>query len=366
MKFRTEYLPVPSPFKLSPLQPVVMLGSCFSDNMLRRMRESLWNVVNPCGTLYNPLSIAFSLRTMLEIEGGERGEQEEGEKREKHVEQEDITERKKGADRTLKESLFRDAEGKVRSFLGDFRFVGNDEEEVLNKWRSASKVLQDTLKDAKALFITFGTAICYSLLSDNTPLPSARSREEIIASTVANCHKLPAARFERFRLSEEEIVAEWSNLCEELHLRYPELEIVFTVSPVRHLKDGFVGNMRSKAILLLAVERLCDELPYCSYFPAYEILNDDLRDYRFYDADLVHPSAQAVDYIRDIFCATYLDPSAMELLKKGEKIRKALLHRPLTSTPAEMGAWHDKVIHDYHEFLKINPKALPIEMISNC
>ncbi len=107
------------------------------------------------------------------------------------------------------------------------------------------------------------------------------------------------------------------------------MRIVFTVSPVRHLKEGFAGNMRSKAVLLLAVEELCRRIDFCHYFPAYEIMNDDLRDYRFYASDLAHPSEEAADYIWDIFKATYLDESGIATLREGESLVRRLNHRPL-------------------------------------
>lgn len=120
--------------------------------------------------------------------------------------------------------------------------------------------------------------------------------------------------------------------------RYPQLEIVFTVSPVRHLKDGFVGNMRSKAVLLLAIEELCRSYEWCHYFPAYEIVNDDLRDYRFYASDLAHPSEEAVEYIWEVFRATYLDPSGEAILKEGESILRGWEHRPLPTSAREPSA----------------------------
>lgn len=178
------------------------------------------------------------------------------------------------------------------------------------------EALNMLLEKANALFITFGTSWCYYLSGRNDYV-------------VANCHKQPTSMFMRRRLEVSEIVERWINLARKVRGAYPQLNIVFTVSPVRHLKDGFSGNSLSKSVLLLAVEEICSKLDYCHYFPAYEIVNDDLRDYRFYASDLVHPSEEAVEYIWEIFRATYLDAVGETILKEGERILKAWLHRPL-------------------------------------
>lgn len=174
--------------------------------------------------------------------------------------------------------------------------------------------------------------------------------------------------FLRKRLSVSRIVETWSALVCDLKEIYPDLRIIFTVSPVRHLKDGFEGNARSKAILLLATEELCHTHDFCSYFPAYEILNDDLRDYRFYASDLVHPSQEAVEYIWEIFKSTYLDKEGLEILKEGERISKGWKHRPLpnaTIKPSALSLENEKrrleEISGKHKMLKEKyPAILPL------
>ena len=161
--------------------------------------------------------------------------------------------------------------------------------------------------------------------------------------------------FERFRLSVDEIADRWINLCEKIKTLYPQLEIIFTVSPVRHLKDGFIGNMRSKAILLLATEKIANKVSYCHYFPAYEIINDDLRDYRFYAYDLTHPSQEAIEYIWEIFKDTFLDQAGKELLKEGEKIFKGYCHRPLIATEEEKSEYKKKMEKRILDFLNLHP-----------
>lgn len=286
MKFRTEYEPGKAPFVLSPSVPVVLLGSCFADNIGAKMRSCLWEAENPLGTLYNPLSISASVRAVLESEE---------------------------SDSLFEESLF-EAGGLWRSWLFDSRMAAERKEDVAMTFREARERFISLLKRGEVLFITFGTAWCYCL-SDGR--------------VVSNCHKQPGFMFTRRRLTISEITEEWKRMLELVRLVRPGLKVVFTVSPVRHLKDGFEGNMRSKAILLLAVEELCASEENCFYFPAYEIVNDDLRDYRFYAADLAHPAEGAVEYIWEIFRKMYVDEEGERRLKEGEAIRKGLEHRPL-------------------------------------
>lgn len=337
MKFRTPYSPQRADFSLSPEHPVVMLGSCFSDNITERMREALWDASNPLGTLYNPLSIKKTLEIFLF--------------------ENDL--RKRFAD-----SLFIDAQGKCRSFLGDFRLAADNVAGAIDKAEKARHTLLHRLNNAEALFITFGTSICYSLLPEKDPedigFSGNQSRKELLSATVANCHKLPASRFERYRLTPEEISKMWIDFCRKIRNAYPHLRIVFTVSPVRHLKDGFIANARSKAILLLAIEEICSELDYCSYFPAYEILNDDLRDYRFYASDLLHPSQQAVEYIWEIFKETYLDNNAISLLKEGENILKEMKHRPLLMNDQEQAMNRERIRQRYENFIESHPGMLKV------
>lgn len=323
MKFRTEYTPLPSEFKLSPEHPVIMLGSCFSDNIASRMRRSLWDAVNPAGTLYNPESIAMALEYMLPCT--------------------DFQDK-------AKKSLLRDSRGIWHSFLFDSKVSAKTKEGCLEKILSARNVFLEKIADAEVLFVTFGTSIVYALKNENE-----EDKTDYRHRIVSNCHKLPASCFVRFRLTVEEIAVRWSSLCRMIRRLYPHLRIVFTVSPVRHLKDGFTANSRSKAVLQLAVEEICAALPFCSYFPAYEILNDDLRDYRFYSSDLAHPSEQAVDYIWEIFRATYLDEAGQQLLKEGERLVRAYEHRPLIADDNERADYKAGAEKRIREFIDAHP-----------
>lgn len=288
MKFRTECSPQRSDLTLDPSRPAVMLGSCFATNMAGKMRECLWPVFNGAGTLYNPVSIARIVELLVLDE-------------DPHEE--------------LAASLF-EAEGYVHSWLFDSHFSRRSAEECLAAIGEAGREMRRVLGEAQVLIVTFGTAWCYYL----------QEKERYV---VANCHKMPQSLFSRRRVSAGEISDVWTALCARLRKRWPGLRIMFTVSPVRHLKDGFEGNARSKATLLLAVEEICGKVEDAIYFPAYEILTDDLRDYRFYASDLVHPSEEAVEYIWEKFRGSFIDEAGERLLREGNKEYRRRQHRPI-------------------------------------
>ncbi len=273
----------------------MLVGSCFASNIAAKMKECMWNAYNGVGTLYNPMSIARVLELLVLDETPKIG---------------------------VEASLF-EAEERIHSWLFDSHFSASSIQKCTEVILKAREDLLKSLESAQALIVTFGTAWCYSLIEGY--LPTSHDEEYI----VANCHKMPAAMFSRRRVSVAEISKLWISLCQRLKQTYPELKIIFTVSPVRHLKDGFEGNILSKATLHLAVEEICRLSEDCLYFPAYEIVCDDLRDYRFYASDLVHPSDAAVEYIWDIFCKTFVDEIGMQRLKAGFKEYKRLNHRPI-------------------------------------
>lgn len=289
MKFRTEIKDLNYPFLLDPNKTVVLIGSCFAENIARKMHECQWNVFNGAGTLYNPMSIAKVI---------------------------DLLALSDECSAELSSSIF-EAEGLTHSWLFDSHFSRIEAIDLIKNVESVREDLIQSLEKSQALIVTFGTSWCYFL----------EGKENYI---VANCHKQPQSLFSRRRVSVSEIVDLWTDLICRLTARFPDLKVIFTVSPVRHLKDGFEGNSRSKATLLLAVEELCAGSADAFYFPAYEIVCDDLRDYRFYAQDLVHPSDSAVEYIWEIFRKSFVDTRGEELIRQGNKRFKALNHRQIT------------------------------------
>ncbi len=291
MKFRTPCRPAcTGQLSLDPEKPLLMLGSCFTLNIGSRLRSGLWDAcVNPGGTLFNPASIARTLSLAI-------------------AENRDIAVDKNG----------------VTWFSWDFptTFSGPDYQSLLSQTDEALDCCADYLKKSQALIVTFGTAGIYELSSRPGRI-------------VANCHKLPPATFTRRRMTTAEISDMWISLITDLRKVNPELKIIITVSPVRHLKDGFEENTRSKATLILAAEDICAKVKDCAYFPAYELLNDDLRDYRFYAEDMAHPSGQAADYIYEVFCDTFLTPDSRRVLEEGRALSRRIAHRPLAGGDTE-------------------------------
>lgn len=288
MKFRTEYIPRKSSFALDPSLPVVLAGSCFSQNIAGKMLAHQWPAFTPLGVLYNPTSIMYAIHLMLE---GERG-------------------------LAIFESSLSEIGGVWHSCFFDSSFSALDPSDSIQEFKNRRNIFLDSLAKGNTLIVTFGTSLVYHRVADRT--------------AVGNCHKQPSELFYRQRLTPSGIMSDWSVIIEDLRNLFPDLRIIFTVSPVRHLKDGMEVNSRSKAILLLAVEDIIKFNENTFYFPAYEIMNDDLRDYRFYASDMAHPSEEAVDYIWEKFQQSYLNPEGIDLLREGAKRFKASMHRPLT------------------------------------
>ncbi len=282
MRFRTEIEPRPNRNWLNPETPVTLLGSCFADNIgTLLLRDGFDAVHNPMGPLYNPLSVAKCISDAIEY-------------------------RRYTPDDFIK--------GPRGYHCLDYasRYSGDDPALLADTLNRNLETLGQriTQKKAQVLTVTFGTAHAYYL--DGTTL-------------VGNCHKFPTDRFVRKRLTEDEIVGTWHRLLSRLP---EEMNIVLTVSPVRHLADGLHGNRLSKALLLLATESICEKQK-TDYFPAYEILEDDLRDYRFYNSDLKHPSDFAAEYIYEYFMRTYMTPAAQSSAVAGRQRSLSAAHRPI-------------------------------------
>ncbi len=293
MKFHTEIEIDRFPQQIDHNSPVMMLGSCFSENIGQKLEDQKFDTdINPFGILYNPASLSASLRRLMQAQPFSHAE------------------------------LFFD-QGQWNSFMHHSRFSGIDADHVLQGINQRLISSSEFLKKARFLILTFGTSWVYRLKKDN--------------QIVSNCHKIPAREFIRERLSVQEIVSDYKNLIRELKNFNPALNIIFTVSPVRHWKDGATENQRSKASLLLAIDEIqnCDQPNSCSYFPAYEIMMDELRDYRFYTADMLHPNDIAVEYIFNKFRDAVISEQSIALVKEILKIRQAFAHRPFNPASEE-------------------------------
>ncbi|MEG2060697.1 MAG: GSCFA domain-containing protein [Alistipes sp.] len=279
MKFRTEIEIAPFKVKIGYENRILALGSCFAEQIAAQLSRLKFSVTtNPSGILFNPLSIAATLHSYLQPTPVQRHELHHNDQGWFHY-----------------------------GFHSDFSQT--DPEQALEVMNAARQAGANALRAADRVVITFGTAWVY----------------EHNGEVVANCHRQPSTAFVRRRLSVSQIVETFAELFESA---LADKQIILTISPVRHIGDQLQGNAVSKATLRLAAEELATRYEAVNYFPAYEILLDDLRDYRFYADDLVHPSEQAVAYIWEKFAATALSEQAQQLLPDVERIVTAAAHRP--------------------------------------
>ena len=288
MKFRTEIDVAPWQHSIDYTDKIVCLGSCFASNIAERLRRHKFDVISsPTGILFNPVSIAQSVDMMSRAARGES------------VVNPDMM------------------------VLLDDRYVNYDFHSALSGATpmAATLAMQEHLEEggnalnrSNLVIITLGTAWCYE------------HRE--FGRVVANCHKQPSRLFNRRLLSVAEVVDALASIVESLNCR-----VVFTVSPVRHIGEGMEDNSLSKAILRVAVAEVCARYGKgVDYFPSYEIMMDDLRDYRFYDTDMVHPTMQAVDYIAEKFFDAALSVAAKSTMQRINKVVAAAEHRPFNPT----------------------------------
>jgi hypothetical protein len=264
---------------------IMVLGSCFADETGRRLAECGLDVcVNPFGTLYNPVSVCNSISRL-----------------------------QCGVPFTREDCVGMGAgAGLVCSFSHHTSFARPTPEAFLEHANAALETASARWKSASKVLITLGTAWCWRHLPEG--------------EIVSNCLKRPAGEFSRERLT----VPQTAALLKSLVQRYPDKFFVFTVSPIRHLSDGAHGNQVSKSILLLALEEVCAAFPDRTvYFPAYEILLDELRDYRFYAEDMVHPSLQAAEYVFGKFLSFAFPDEERSRLEERRKAFKASQHRPM-------------------------------------
>ncbi len=263
---------------------ILCIGSCFTQNIGQRLIAYKFStLLNPFGILYNPLSIKNSL------------------------------------DRILNEDLYTNNDlffhqDLWHSFDHHGTFSNPKQQTILAEINTRLTAAHLFLKNTKVLILTFGTSNVFI--------------QKSTGNIVANCHKIPNTEFEKKRYTIPEITESLTPLLARLKKVNPEIEIIFTVSPIRHLKDGLLENQRSKATLLLAVEALTQQFSFAHYFPAYELVLDDLRDYRFFEKDMTHPNELAIEYIWKAFQATYFLDSTMNIFKQIKKIVQASLHRP--------------------------------------
>ena len=297
MKFRTEIETTNNGLNLEAGDAVVLLGSCFSNEIGKRMACDKFNcLVNPFGTLYNPLSIAQALEILL-------GKADETAAR-------------------LSDSAFK-ADGQWYSWVFGTGFSADTCGELLQKTEAAVKRASSALLNARLLAVTFGTSRAWSLGHGS-------------GYVVANCHRQPAGMFEEQDTGISQAVERLGAALNRLFALNSRIAVVFTVSPYRYLHYGMHSSNVSKAKLMLVAEELVERYNgRCCYFPSFEILNDELRDYRFYAPDMVHPSQQAADYIYTKFADASFSGNAQSFVNEWGAVAKTLSHRPSDSHSAQ-------------------------------
>ena len=300
MKFRIE-TEFAAKSEISYRDNLMFIGSCFSENIGTYFEQHLFrtDLNNPFGILFNPASIAKAVR------------------------------------RLLSETPYSDNDlflhnGVWNSYDHHSDFSDTEKEKCLAKMNDKLKESSQFLKNATILFITFGTAWIY--------------RQKVNGQIVSNCHKMPANTFLREKLSVQDIVNEYTDLFLTFPFSDKKTRVIFTVSPVRHTKDGLHENQLSKATLLLAIDELQKRFDFVEYFPSYEMLLDDLRDYRFYNEDMVHPNSTAIKYLTEKL-SSYFSDETKSLMNEAEQIAAAEAHRPFNPQSNE----YQNFISSIHE-----------------
>ncbi|MEZ4886347.1 MAG: GSCFA domain-containing protein [Chitinophagales bacterium] len=284
MEFRTSIQVIPSPHKITYQNKCLFIGSCFTENIGNQMQSLKFPaMVNPFGILYNPMSLNACLQSLL-------------------------------AEKPFTINDLHYFNEQWHSWKHHGKFSNTDQNQCLQRINQELKRATDFLKQTDYLILTFGTSFVYKWKESG--------------QIVANCHKIPQKQFDHYQVSVKDIVDTLVPTLQQIQEVNPKLQTIFTLSPIRHWKNGAIDNQLSKSTLLVAIHELKQKIENTHYFPAYEIMMDDLRDYRFYESDMLHPNTTAIDYIWEKFQTVYFDDATEKLKGKIEKILNAKNHRP--------------------------------------
>lgn len=320
MNFRTEVKIKDFEEKIDYSKKIMFIGSCFTDNIGAKFADNFFNVdINPFGDIYNPQSVLNSLEM--------------------------LTNRRFLSD----ENLFFD-NGIWQSYSHHSDFSSIQKDTVLAKINNRIELSSDFLNNADYLFITFGSSWVYELKETG--------------NIVANCHKQPALKFNHNLLSVSEIAVKYIRYLSILKSVNPKIKVFFTVSPVRHWKDGANGNQISKSKLLLSIDEIIEKTDFAYYFPSYEIVLDELRDYRFFADDMLHISEVAIDYIWEKIVASLFSDKTKNELQSSIKIKKAIQHKVSNIKSKEYHLFLEKTLKQI-EKLKRQNKNIKLEEAEN-
>jgi lysophospholipase L1-like esterase len=282
---------------------VILLGSCFSDNIGQKLSyHKFQSVLNPFGILFHPKAIESVIKNAIT---------------KKEYTEEDVF-------------FFNE---RWQSFTTHSKLSASSKEEALNQLNQASALINTALKSSTHIIITLGTSWVYRFLASG--------------KIVANCHKVPQHKFKKELLPITEINKSLSSIISLVRKVNPNINFIFTISPVRHLRDGFIENQQSKSHLISALHQIIKNQKNIFYFPSYEIMMDELRDYRFYKEDMIHPNQIAINYIWEKFYENWLSDEAIDLKKQVIKIQRGLEHKPFNTDSNE-----------YREFLSSLQKKI--------
>jgi hypothetical protein len=297
--------------KITYSDSIFLIGSCFTEHIGRRLEELKFPVIqNPNGILFDPISVAKSLNSYID------------------------NKKYKQADLFYLNELW-------QSWNHHSVFSGMDAASVLLNINLSQRKAHEQLKTASWLIITLGSSFSYQLSEDNQP--------------VANCHRAPGQWFKKQLLRTEETFQALEETIQKLQGFNPELQIIFTISPVRHIRDGVVENNRSKARLIEAVHQLVEKYKHTYYFPAYELVIDVLRDYRFYDIDLVHPNYAATEFVFEKFEENFIDAKTKAYMEEIKKIANGYKHKPFQPETQS----HQSFLKNSFEKVKMLQEKLP-------
>jgi hypothetical protein len=317
MKFRSEFdIKKLSP-ALSHKNSLLLIGSCFTENIGEKLKRYKFTVLeNPNGILFNPVSVAEAMVS--------------------YVENRQLTQ----------DDLFHYNEG-WHSWKHHSRFSSVDPAHSVEKINSSTQLAHDYLKNASCIMITLGSSWIYTLTEKASQFKSG-----LVA---ANNHKAPAEWFSRRLMSTEEVLHQLDHMIQRLFDFNENLRIIFTISPVRHLREGVIENNTSKAVLIQSVHQLVDKFEKLYYFPAYELLIDDLRDYRYYSEDLVHPNYFATQYVWEKFLDACMDDKTKALIEEIHSINLAYHHKAFNSSSEQ----HKNFLRSFHQKTMALQQKLP-------
>ena len=317
MKFHYEFDIKSLAEPINHVHNILLVGSCFTENIGEKLKKHKFKVLeNPNGIVFNPVSVAETIINIVE---------------------------NKQYDGT---DLFQHNEA-WHSWQHHSRFSGLSVEEALHKINTSTKEAHDYIKNADYLMITLGSAWIYTLTEN--------ASNAKVGTVAANNHKAPADWFNRRLMEFGQVITVLGTMLDRLGALNPNIKVIFTISPVRHLREGVIDNNRSKAVLISAVHHLIEQLPKLYYFPAYELVIDDLRDYRFFAEDLVHPNYHATQYVWEKFVNACMNQDTKQLMEEIASINLAFNHKAFNPTSQQ----HKKFLESYYTKTKQLQETFP-------